>query len=59
MHAGRGQVRRRSTVGTLPALAGMWPGRAVRRRISPPTFRLVLFGALLMLGTELAIRGLA
>jgi uncharacterized membrane protein YfcA len=39
-----------------PALAGMFTGQAVRRKLDPETFRRVLFTGLLLLGGDLAAR---
>jgi uncharacterized membrane protein YfcA len=41
---------------TIPALAGMGIGQAVRRRIRPDIFRLVFFIGLLCLGSDLILR---
>lgn len=47
-----------SLLALLPALAGMYLGTWLRSRISPLAFRRCLFGGLLLLGADLAIRGL-
>jgi uncharacterized membrane protein YfcA len=41
---------------TVPALVGMFLGQGVRRRVNGNTFRRVFFLALLLLGTDLALR---
>lgn len=43
----------------VPALAGMFLGQLVRRRIATATFRTVFFAGLLVLGTYLALRQIA
>lgn len=45
-----------SSLAILPALAGMWAGQALRSRISPTAFRRGFLAALLLLGSELALR---
>lgn len=40
------------------ACAGMWPGQASRRRMSPVLFRRCFFGGLLLLGIYLALRAI-
>jgi hypothetical protein len=45
-----------STLTLVPALAGMWLGRIVRRRISRTRFRQFFLAFLLLLGLELASR---
>lgn len=47
-----------STAALAPALIGMAAGGALRGRFSEKTFRLVFFGALLVLGAHLASRAL-
>lgn len=47
-----------SLLALLPALAGMYLGTWLRSRISPLAFRRCFFGGLLLLGADLAIRGL-
>jgi uncharacterized protein len=42
-----------STLATVPAIAGMWCGQALRDKISPATFRRVFLGCLLLLGAEM------
>jgi hypothetical protein len=42
-----------SALATIPALAGVWAGQHVRRRISPSTFRRYFLLLLLVLGFEL------
>ncbi len=41
-----------------PALAGMWVGQVVRRKVSPPTFRRWFLIGLLLLGAEMLARPL-
>jgi uncharacterized membrane protein YfcA len=48
-----------SLVALLPALIGMGLGNALRRRVSPETFRRWFFLGLLALGVQLLARGLA
>jgi hypothetical protein len=48
-----------SLLAVLPALAGMALGGWLRARVRPATFRLCFFVGLLLLGGELAWRGLA
>jgi uncharacterized protein len=45
-----------SVLCTVPALAGMVFGQAIRARTNPATFRLVFFLGLLILGIELAVQ---
>lgn len=45
-----------SVVAIVPALAGMWAGQAIRRLVSPTTFRRWFLVGLLLLGAELALR---
>lgn len=45
-----------SVLCTVPALAGMVMGQAIRNRIDPATFRRVFFIGLLVLGADLAMR---
>ena len=45
-----------SGLAVVPALAGMWAGQALRRRIGPATFRRVFLVCLLGLGAEMALR---
>ncbi|QRY80269.1 sulfite exporter TauE/SafE family protein [Pseudomonas sp. PDNC002] len=47
-----------SLLALLPALIGMYLGTWLRSRISPLAFRRCFFGGLLLLGADLAIRGL-
>jgi uncharacterized protein len=47
-----------SSLAIAPALLGMWLGQAIRRRVSPLTFRRWFLVCLLLLGTELALRPL-
>jgi uncharacterized membrane protein YfcA len=47
-----------SALAVLPALAGQALGTLVRRHIPPLLFRRLFFGALLLLGAQLAWRGL-
>lgn len=47
-----------SALALLPALLGMAGGQWLRRRISPELFKRWFFIGLLLLGTELALRGL-
>lgn len=46
-----------SAIAIVPALAGMWLGQRLRRRISPPLFRRGLLGMLGLMGVELLVRG--
>jgi uncharacterized membrane protein YfcA len=48
-----------SLLALLPALIGMGLGNALRRRVSPETFRRWFFLGLLALGVQLLARGLA
>ncbi|THF66432.1 sulfite exporter TauE/SafE family protein [Pseudothauera nasutitermitis] len=45
-----------STLAVLPALAGMWLGQKIRRRIGAQTFRRAFLALLLLLGLELMSR---
>lgn len=45
-----------SGLAVAPALAGMWAGQALRRRIGPVTFRRMFLVCLLGLGAEMALR---
>ncbi|MBB5576765.1 MULTISPECIES: sulfite exporter TauE/SafE family protein [Rhizobium] len=45
-----------SSLAVAPALLGMWLGQAIRRRVSPATFRRWFLIALILLGAELALR---
>jgi uncharacterized protein len=45
-----------SLLAVIPALAGMWLGSVVRRKISPKTFRHCFLLFLIILGLELALR---
>ena len=61
---GRAGVLHLSVAGTsalalAPALAGMFGGQWLRTRIRPQVFRLWFLVALLLLGADLALRGLA
>jgi uncharacterized membrane protein YfcA len=47
-----------SFVAVAPALLGMWVGRAIRKRVSPTTFRRWFLIFLMILGAELALRPL-
>ncbi|KAF1070050.1 MAG: hypothetical protein GAK45_00929 [Pseudomonas citronellolis] len=47
-----------SLLALVPALLGMYLGQWLRNRISPQTFRRCFFGGLLLLGADLALRGL-
>lgn len=47
-----------STLAVIPALTGMWAGQVLRRAISPPTFRRWFLIMLVLLGTEMLLRGL-
>jgi len=47
-----------STLAIAPALAGMWAGQAVRRRVSPAAFRRWFLIVLLLLGVEMLVRPL-
>ncbi|MBY4896820.1 sulfite exporter TauE/SafE family protein [Cupriavidus sp. AU9028] len=48
-----------SLAALVPALVGMWVGQRLRHRIPPARFRRVFFVGLLLLGADLAWRGLA
>ena len=48
-----------SLIALVPALAGMWFGGWIRRRVSAPLFRRIFFVGLLALGAELLWHGLA
>jgi uncharacterized membrane protein YfcA len=45
-----------SSFALVPALLGMWLGQAIRRKVSPTTFRRWFLIALIVLGAELALR---
>lgn len=45
-----------SALCTVPALIGMRIGQMIRRRVSPPRFRMVFLLGLLLLGAELMLR---
>jgi len=45
-----------STLAIAPALAGMWAGQVIRRRVSPSTFRRWFLIGLLLLGAEMLAR---
>lgn len=45
-----------SALAVVPALAGMWAGQAIRRRIDPATFRRGFLMCLLLLGAEMLAR---
>ena len=45
-----------SVAAVVPALAGMWAGQIVRRRVSPSTFRRWFLICLLLLGIEMLAR---
>ncbi|MEO9339918.1 sulfite exporter TauE/SafE family protein [Mesorhizobium sp. SB112] len=47
-----------SILAVAPALLGMWAGQAIRKMVSPQTFRRWFLIFLLLLGTELALRPL-
>jgi uncharacterized protein len=47
-----------SSLAIVPALAGMWLGQAVRRRVSPETFRRWFLIGLLLLGAELVLKSI-
>jgi len=47
-----------SALAVVPALAGMWLGQVIRRRISARVFRACFLGFLLVLGIELIVRPL-
>jgi uncharacterized membrane protein YfcA len=47
-----------STLALLPALLGMWLGQAIRKRVSPQTFRRWLLVCLLLLGIELVVKSI-
>ncbi|OLN30139.1 putative membrane protein [Desulfovibrio sp. DV] len=47
-----------STLAILPALAGMWVGQVVRKRVSPATFRRWFLIGLLFLGAEMFVKPL-
>ncbi len=44
---------------TVPAIAGMWIGQKISRRLSAAAFRRCFLGVLLLLGAELILRPLA
>lgn len=48
-----------SMLAVVPALLGVVAGRAIRIRISPPRFRCIFLVFLLLLGTEMVLRGLS
>lgn len=48
-----------SVLAVVPALAGQWLGTRLRGRLSPTLFRRLFFLGLLVLGAQLAWRGLA
>ncbi|WP_201862867.1 sulfite exporter TauE/SafE family protein [Microvirga soli] len=45
-----------SSLAIVPALAGMWLGQVVRRKVSPETFRRWFLIGLLLLGAELVLK---
>lgn len=47
-----------SSLAVIPALLGMAAGQLIRTRISPPLFRRIFLIFLLLLGLEMALRGL-
>jgi uncharacterized protein len=47
-----------SALALAPALIGMWTGQALRKRVSPPAFRLGFLICLLLLGLEMLARPL-
>ncbi len=47
-----------SAIGVVPALAGMWLGQSLRKRIAEAQFRKVFFGALLLLGLYIIVKSL-
>ena len=47
-----------STLAVVPALLGMAAGQVIRTRISPQLFRRLFLVFLLLLGLEMALRGL-
>ncbi|QWK79530.1 sulfite exporter TauE/SafE family protein [Ochrobactrum sp. BTU1] len=47
-----------STMAIVPALAGMWAGQVIRRKISPVIFRRGFLISLLLLGLEMMLRPL-
>jgi uncharacterized membrane protein YfcA len=47
-----------STLAIIPALAGMWAGQMIRRRISTPAFRRWFLVCLFLLGAEMLTRPL-
>ena len=48
-----------SALAVVPALLGQWAGTQLRGRLPPVLFRRLFFLALLVLGLQLAWRGLA
>lgn len=48
-----------SALALIPALGGMQIGQMLRQRVAPSTFRKVFFVGLLLLGSYLALRGIA
>jgi len=53
----RAELAQASLLALLPALAGVWLGQWLRRRISPQAFRRVFFLGMLALGGHLLLRG--
>jgi uncharacterized membrane protein YfcA len=47
-----------STLAILPALAGMWVGQGIRKRVRPATFRRWFLIGLLSLGAEMFVKSL-
>ena len=47
-----------SALALAPALIGMWAGQVLRRKVSPPAFRLGFLVCLLLLGLEMLMRPL-
>jgi len=50
------QLNLTSLAAVLPAVAGMWIGQRLRRRLSEQHFRLVFFNALLLLGIYIILK---
>lgn len=48
-----------SVLALAPALAGMWAGGMLRRKIAPATFRKIFLVSLLLLGAEMSFRAFA
>lgn len=53
----RGDQLALSTLAVVPALIGMWLGQHLRRKVSPALFRRGFLVTLLLLGSEMLLRG--